>query len=380
MDGGKRRLRIVAVGQTPPPVGGQALAIESFVGGRYRSLEVFHVRMAFSRQTADIGRPQLAKVTHLFGLIGRILWRRARSRATVLYYPPAGPDLMPVLRDLVVLTCTRWAFRSTVLHFHAGGVTEIEPRLPRPLRILFRTAYGNADLAIQTSSLNPPDGSRLGARRVVVVPNGAPDHPVAQRRRDDDARTGPPVVLYVGVLRESKGLLVLVEAGRRLRQRGLDFRLHLMGAFESSRFESVLRAAIADAGLTERTVFLGSLTGAAKAASFNDSDVFCYPTYFEAESFGIVLIEAMQFGLPVVAARWRGVPSVVEDGASGILVPVRDPAALADGLAQVLADPELRRRLGRRGRELYRERFTEERYRRGMEAALGGLMPVAART
>jgi glycosyltransferase involved in cell wall biosynthesis len=363
-------VRIVAVGQTPPPLGGQAVAIRSFVTGRYADIEVIHVRMAFSRRTAEIGRPRASKALHLVGLIARILWCRLRTGADVLYYPPAGPDLVPVLRDLAVLLCTRWAFRSTVLHFHAGGVSEIEPRVPRPLRLLFRAAYGGAELAIQTSALNPPDGQRLGARRVAVVPNGVPDHPLARRPREDPDRRGPPVILYVGVLSEGKGLLVLAEACRRLLERGIDFRLQLMGAFESTSFEAALRAALARAALNERVTFLGSLTGDAKAARFADSDVFCYPTHFDAESFGLVVVEAMQFSLPVVATRWRGVPSVVADGESGMLVPARDPERLAAALGILLEQPELRRRMGRRGRELYLDRFTEERYRREMEEAL----------
>jgi glycosyltransferase involved in cell wall biosynthesis len=369
MSGGSRPVRIVAVGQTPPPFGGQADTLELFVTARYRLLEVFHVRMAFSRDTADIGRPRPGKVLHLVGLIARTLWRRARTGATVLYYPPAGADLVPVLRDLAVLLCTRWAFRATAFHFHAAGVSAIEPRLPRPLRPLFRAAYGGADLAIQTSALNPPDGLRLGARRVVVVPSGIPDHPLAQQPRES-SRTGPPVLLYVGVLRESKGLLVLVAACERLRQRGVDFRLHLMGAFESSEFEATLRAAIADAGLRDQTVFLGSRAGEEKWECFRASDIFCYPTHFEVESFGLVCVEAMRFSLPVIATRWRGVPSVVAEGESGLLVPVRDPAQLEAALATLIEDPELRRRMGARGRELYVERFTDERFRREMEAVL----------
>jgi glycosyltransferase involved in cell wall biosynthesis len=174
-------------------------------------------------------------------------------------------------------------------------------------------------------------------------------------------------------LRESKGLLVLAEACRRLRERGFDFRLQLMGAFESSGFESTFRAKLADAGLEDRTVLLGTLSGDDKWACFHGSDVFCYPTHFETESFGLVVVEAMQFSLPVVATRWRGVPSVVVDGESGVLVPVRNPARLEAALATLLQDPDLRARMGSRGRELYLQRFTDERFRRDMEAALGEL-------
>jgi glycosyltransferase involved in cell wall biosynthesis len=369
MSGGIKPVRIVAVGQTPPPFGGQADTLELFVTGRYRLLEVFHVRMAFSKDTADIGRPRPGKALHLIGLIARILWRRARTGATVLYYPPAGADIVPVLRDLAVLLCTRWAFPATAFHFHAAGVSEMERRLPAPLRPLFRAAYGGADLAIQTSALNPPDGRRLRARRVEVVPSGIPDHPLARLPREDSS-SAPPVLLYVGVLRESKGLLVLVEACRRLRQRGVGFRLHLMGAFESREFEHTLRGAVTDAGLEDRTVFFGSRAGDEKWQCFRESDIFCYPTHFEVESFGLVCVEAMQFSLPVIATRWRGVPSVVAEGESGLLVPVRDASQLEAALATLIEDPELRRRMGARGRELYLQRFTDERFRRDMEAVL----------
>lgn len=371
MGSGTSPVRVVAVGQTPPPFGGQADTMELFVTGRYRLLEVSHVRMAFSRDTADIGKARPGKVLHLIGLIARVLWRRTRTKDAVLYYPP-GANPVPVLRDLAVLLCTRWAFRATAFHFHAAGVSELEPRLPRLLRPLFRAAYGGAELAIQTSALNPPDGRRLGAHRVVVVPSGIPDHPLAQRERDDH-RPGPPVLLYVGVLRESKGLLVLAAACRRLQERGLDFRLHLMGAFESREFEVTLRSALARGGLEERTVFLGSRTGDEKWECFRASDIFCYPTHFEVESFGLVCVEAMQFSLPVVATRWRGVPSVVTEGEGGLLVPPRDPAAFEAALARLLEDSALRQEMGRRGRELYLERFTEERFRRDMEAALSEL-------
>ena len=113
--------------------------------------------------------------------------------------------------------------------------------------------------------------------------------------------------------------------------------------------------------------------GDEKAERFGASDIFCYPSHFPAESFGLGVVEAMQFSLPVVATRWRGIPSVVADGESGILVPVRDQSRLEAALGILLEQPELRHRMGSHGRELYLERFTEGRYRREMEAVLGEL-------
>lgn len=348
------------------------MSAQSLLSGRYTEIELHPVRMAFSRQTSHIGRLRFGKLLHLGALVARIHWQRARTGARILYFPPAGPNLVPFLRDVVILVCTRWAFARTVFHFHAAGLSELEARLRGPLRLLYRAAYWAPDVAIQTSALNPPDGQRLQAKRVVVIPNGVPDHPLARQPRPD--RAGHPLtILYAGILRESKGLLVLVQACRRLREQGLDFRLHLMGTFESPAFESALGDALASAGLSDRSTFLGVLRDDAKAQAFWRSDVFCYPTHFEAESFGLVVVEAMQFSLPVVATRWRGVPTVVDEGQSGLLVPVCDAEQLADALSVLLENEELRRRLGARGRERYLEHFTEERFRQRMEAALGPL-------
>jgi glycosyltransferase involved in cell wall biosynthesis len=219
--------------------------------------------------------------------------------------------------------------------------------------------------------MNRRDPEFVRAARTAVANPGAPDECIGQI--GTRSSHGRAVVLYAGVLARSKGLLVLAEACGKLLRGGVDFELHLMGGAESAAFERELRAALESAGMGERAVFLGTRSGADKFSCFAASDVFCYPTYFEAETFGLVLVEAMQCELPVVATRWRGVPTSVEDGVNGYLVPIRDSTALAERLRQLLEDPALARAMGRRGREIYLERFTEEHFQAAMEEALASV-------
>lgn len=359
----RQTLVVVVVGQTPPPYGGQAMMIANLLKGRYSDVRLVHVRMAFSNELQETGRVNLRKLVHVPVLAGRIAVARYRAGASVLYYPPSGADRLPLYRDLALLVATRWMFAGTILHFHAGGVHEVYERLSPLGAAAFRRAYFGADAGVRTSALAPDDAARLGAHREFVVANGVEDAAAAMpaeafRTRD----VAPPTILFVGLLRESKGVLVLLEACADLRRRGLDFRLDLVGELHSRALGTRVARLIDENDLQSVVRLRGVLAGDDKHRAYAEASVFCFPSFFESETFGLVLIEAMQFGLPVVATSWRGIPSVVADGDNGYLVPIKDVDALADRLGLLLRDPELAESMGRRGRRLYEERFTLQRF------------------
>jgi glycosyltransferase involved in cell wall biosynthesis len=364
---------VLVVGQTPPPWHGQAVIIAQIVKGPFQQIHVHHTRMAFSAEHTEIGRVRMKKLAHLLGLIARIACARVRYKTRVLYYPPAGGSLVPVLRDIAILLSTRWMFQHVVFHFHAGGLSEFEVSLPRGLAPLFRAAYYGVDRAIVPSELNPADGQRLRAKETCVIPHGIADQypPWAERAvsfRSQASRS--PRILYVGTIRETKGILVFLEAARMLALEGLPFHAELVGSFESVSFETQVRLRIAQLGLGDRIRLAGVKTGDEKWAAYADADVFCFPTFYEAETFGLVALEAMQFELPVVGTSWRGLASIVEDGVTGLLVPPRDSDALGRALATLLRDPSRREAMGQRGRTRYLERFTLSRFLERIEETL----------
>lgn len=340
--------------------------IQRLVEGSYTHARLFHVRMAFAREMDDMGTVRVGKLWHAIAVVGRVVWLRATRRAHVLYYPPSGPMLGPALRDAFILILTRWMFAHTILHFHAAGTSQLLLTAPRWARRILRVAYRAPTLGIRTSTLNPDDATALGARYSTVVANGidVASRVSARTRPDKDA---PLRVLFVGLLSESKGVSDLVEALGLLHARGTRLKATLVGRFASPAFERKTVARVLALGLTEVLTFPGVLSGSAKDAEYENADVFCYPSYFEAESFGLVVVEAMQFQLPVVAARWRGVAEVVREGDTGFLVEPRDPSAVADRLALLARDSQLRARMGARGREVFLAEYTTAHFRRRMD-------------
>ena len=225
---------------------------------------------------------------------------------------------------------------------------------------LVKKAFFFPDAAIQKSALNPPDGEYIKARNIYIVPNGCPDQ--FERFRNRKLLNFVPVVLFVGLVMEDKGVEILIEAARLLRERGQKFQVRLVGEFTSEEYRQKLVRKVADKGLEQWVDFCGRKVGDEKWDQYQNADIFCFPTHYSAESFGMVLLEAMMFELPVVTTAWRGIPGIVEDGITGFLTEIKDAAAVTDRLERLLDDEDLRRRMGRAGRERYLEKFTVELY------------------
>jgi glycosyltransferase involved in cell wall biosynthesis len=367
------KLKVLVVGQTPPPFHGQAIMIERLLKGDYSRIELRRVRMAFSDSIGEVGRFRVGKLLHLASVIVQIIWQRLAHGATMLYYPPAGPNRVPLYRDLAILCCTRWMFRRTVFHIHATGVSQLYPQLSRFVRFMFRRALFHPDAVIRIAIGGPNDAKLLEPKFDYVIPNGIDDEgarflQAALQQTTGDAKL-PLRILFVGFLRESKGVLDLVEACGELKNRGVPFQLAVMGQFQSPEFETLLKARIEQLQLGSQIDFLGLLTGDAKWQAYAKADVLCFPTYYESETFPTVLLEAMSFGLPTVATRWRGIPEIVDDGITGYLVEPRDCPAVTERLAQLQASLELRSQLGAAARKKFVEQFTVERFWKRMEDA-----------
>ena len=172
-------------------------------------------------------------------------------------------------------------------------------------------------------------------------------------------------ILFVGRHEPRKGLLELLKAYRILRKTGCNCRLLVVGTGPQEREARRYVATRRMAGV----VFLGRVSDEEKAQLFRTADVFVSPAT-GGESFGIVLLEAMAAGAPIVASDIHGYKGVLRRGEQGLLVPPRKPKAIAAATARLLADPALRAEMSASGRARAEE-FSWERVTAKVEAYYG---------
>jgi D-inositol-3-phosphate glycosyltransferase len=158
------------------------------------------------------------------------------------------------------------------------------------------------------------------------------------------------VLLFVGRIQRLKGLEVLVRAFARLND--LDARLLIVGGqpgtSHESREISRLQHLVARLGIEDRTRFVGAVAHDRLPLYYSAADVTVMPSSYE--SFGLVAVESLACGTPVVATRVGGLTSIVHDGETGLLVPWRDADLFAEHLRRVLADTRLRQSLASQAR------------------------------
>jgi glycosyltransferase involved in cell wall biosynthesis len=210
----------------------------------------------------------------------------------------------------------------------------------------------------------------LPAERVVTIHNGIEIGPDPQAGPATDLRTAAgiapeaPVIGCVGRICPSKGLETLIDAVVRLRPRWPDLKVLFLGdAPDGGLFQDELQRLAERLGVAEAIVFCGYVDNAGQAGAAFDIQVVSSL----AEPFGLVTLEAMSHGIPVVVTNSGGSPEIVRDGQEGFLVQPGDGAAMAARIEQLLLAPALRRELGGRGRRRVAAIFSRERMLDGVE-------------
>jgi phosphatidylinositol alpha-mannosyltransferase len=291
-------------------------------------------------------------------------WIRNVGAALNVPYNASNAPISPWPQTFRNVRAELRAFRPDVVHVHepltpsASMFAVLAPAAP-----VVATFHSGADRA-RLFDLAAPALRRVARRLAVriavseraasfvrsriggtyrVIPNGA-DVGRFENAEPADLGPGAPRILFVGRLHERKGFPTLVSAFGILAADRDDVRLVVAGDGDD-------RAAIErlPAAARERVTMLGAVRNEDLPPYHAACDVFVAPSV-GGESFGMILVEAMAAGLPVVASDIPGYDEVVADGIDGLLVPPRSPVSLAAAIARVLEDPSLAGRLGEAAR------------------------------
>ncbi len=250
---------------------------------------------------------------------------------------------------------------AVVSSFYSVELKWIEHRLPLLVPFL-RWSIESADVVTAISTATASAVGQYTRQRVRVIPFAAglpleanvPVHGEAASTSGEDL----PEILFVGRLVERKGLGVLVRALARMREQR-PVRLTIVGAGSA---EGSIRATVRAANMGDLVRFTGPISDEELARRYASADLFVLPAVVDAkgdtEGLGVVLLEALRSGLPVIGSAAGGIPDIIRDGETGWLVTPGDVVDLARAIEEALDDPSEAARRAARGLERVDARFS----------------------
>lgn len=357
---------LIVVGPTPPPTHGvSVMTLTMLEALRSAGLLAGHVDTKDPRTVDIIGRFDLENVR--LGIVHSLRFVRllARTPGTAVYIG-LSQGTWGFVRDAVLLLTARAFRRRRYVQVHGGNFDAFYSGAAAPLRAVVRASLAGAHAAwVLTPRLRPMFDGLVPEDRVEVLPNAVVDPftagaPVRSRDADEPVR-----VLYLGNLLPEKGCFDLLAALEELGPDGAKLAVRFAGQASADVEEEVLARAEA---LRHRggpqVEYAGSADEAGKRKHYAWADVFVFPSRNEGQP--LVLLEALAAGLPIVTTSYRGIPDTVRDGVEGVLVAPAAPEELATALRRVMADPELRQRLGSAARARYEAAYRPERFRENL--------------
>ena len=366
--------KILFITPLPPPVHGSAMVSQyikdsTLVQGAF---ECDFVNLSTSRRMDEIGKGGMKKLLRFVGSFFKLLYKLLTRRYDLCYLAITCHG-MGFLKDAPFVWLCKVFGCKVLIHQHNKGMSKCIDRWP--YRWLIPYIYKHTRVILLSWYLYPDIEKAVKREQVVICPNGIP-MPEEWRQESKDKRqennsisetdyTPAPLtvnLLFLSNLIPSKGVYVLLDACKILKDKGLNFHCNFVGGESKEINRSVFEQAVRERGLNDCVTYHGPKYGEDKEHYWQTADVFVFPTFYFNECFPLVLLEAMQWGLPCVSSDEGGIPDVVIDGQNGFICKRKDAVSLANAIERLIVDEALRNSMGEEGYRIYKEKFTLEKF------------------
>lgn len=383
--------KILFIMHMPPPVHGAAMVGQFIHDSELinNSFDCHYVNMAVATRLEDVGKGGWHKVKGIWRKIRDIRKAVKEVKPNLVYITPNSAGT-PFYKDFITVIMLKFMGQRIVMHFHNKGVATRQNHWID--NWLYHRYFKDVKLILLADALYEDVKKYVKKEDVFVCPNAIPKIKMASECvaskfsssfvESDGNR--PPHILWLTNIMKTKGIMEFLSALQILKKKGVAFHVDFVGGLTKEMTGDEFDTALTMNGLNGCCAYHGPKYGDDKYAFYRDADIFVLPSYTEA--FPVSILEAMQFGLPVVASNVGGVSAEVEDGVTGYLLGGMQPVMLntfrpdaheiEDKLAALLADANLRLKMGMAGREKFDSEFTLELFEKRMRNILKAMLNV----
>jgi glycosyltransferase involved in cell wall biosynthesis len=355
--------KILFILHLPPPIHGAAMMGKYIQESKLidSSFDCYCINLATASNLSDIGRISSKKILKYLLLIKQIFHIVRHIPPKLVYITPnAGGSAF--YKDFVVVQMLKSMGCKVVVHYHNKGVSSYQDKWF--YNFLYKRFFKNLRVILLAEVLYKDMAKYVKRENVYICPNGIPNSykEGLEARRNNKV----PDLLFLSNLLISKGVFVLLDALKILKERGYTFVCQFVGGETAEINAMQFAKEIEKRKLNDIVSYVGRKVGKEKDSFFRQADIFVFPTYYYNECFPLVILEAMEYKLPIISTNEGGIPDIVKDGENGLICEKQNPDSLADCIAKLLDDEELRIKMGNAGYERLCREYTLQRFEHRM--------------
>ncbi|GHV47981.1 glycosyl transferase [Bacteroidia bacterium] len=302
----------------------------------------------------EIGELSFKKIILYISIILQTLKSLIAFRPQLCYIALTAKGIA-FYKDFIIILLFKLFRRRVILHFHNKGVCQYQNKCLDDR--LYRFVFNHSKVILLSNKLYADIQKYVNRKDVFLCPNGISDQVM------DNQKTAHSTIqiLFLSNMMKAKGVFDLLDACDILNRKGIEFQCNFVGKWADIT-EVDLNNAIKERKLTCKVLAHGARYGSDKKAFFNEADIFVFPTFYVYETFGLVNLEAMLYGLPIISTNEGGIPDIINNGVTGYIVEKRNSVELAERMEELIKNPELRESMGKAGRQKFQEQYTLERF------------------
>ena len=340
----------------PPPVHGAAMMGKYIHDSKLinDSFDCHYINLTTAKNLEDIGHFRPGKIAEFAKLLHKIRKAIKQLHPDLVYVTPNAKG-GAFYKDFIVVEMIKSMGCKVIVHYHNKGVATRQDRWLDDK--LYRKFFRGIKVILLAEALYQDVQKYVKREDVYICPNGIPDE-TDGKTVTAERHNKIPHLLFLSNLLVSKGVIVLLDALKILKDRGYSFVCDFVGGETAEIDAARFKEEVEKRGLNRMAVYDGKKYGKDKDKYFNNADVFVFPTYYSNETFGLVNLEAMEHKVPVISTNEGGIPDVVKEGQNGLVAEKKNSVSLADCIAELLDDKQLREKMGEDGFKKFKEHFT----------------------
>lgn len=360
---------ILLYAQMPPPFhGSNIMTLTLFKALTKLGYRVKVSDKGFSKNIDEVNKISIVKLFRLMSMLWRFNYDLLSFRPDMIVFFISSTKIGLLAEGLFV------AFAHIlripyVLYIHNNGHKALYWQ-GRFGRWIVKRVFDRAKACLVLGKLFQKDIGSFYKNKVYILPNAL----MTTWRKKEKKSERHINVLYLSNLSEAKGISTLIQAIPKVLAQHRNVKFFIAGPWQDDDVKNSIFNMVRNKELSAFVEFLGPKYGREKEELFLKSDIFVFPSHYHFESFGLVNLEAMQAGLPVITTNLGAMPEIVKDGRTGFIIPPKKPQILAEKINVLVKDQHLRRTMGREGQKRFNALYSFDAYSSNVQGIMNDLL------